>query len=231
MKSMPQAQPARSAPHKLPDPSLAVLARSNHDMRSPLSVILGVLELLDDTADLSAGEQRYLQLGRDAAGDLVELADALRLYTAISRGSLTVDCAPGEFFDSARETLTAALRKRDITLHADPPATPVMADCDSGYLNLALSALGRHLASNLTEAPAADTALHLSVATDERWVRLEIAPPGRPVDDRAEALQAEPGTAEIALTNAVWLVELMGGRVYFDPAAPGLLIELAAAPA
>lgn len=231
MKSLPQAQPARSAPHKLPDPNLAVLSRSNHDMRSPLSVILGVLELLDDTADLSEGEKRYLQLGRDAAADLVDLADTLRLYTAISRGVVTLDCAPGEFFESARETLAQALLKREVTLQARAPKSPVLAHCDAGYLNLALAALARHIASNLMDGPEAGTVLHFEVGAQRGRVHLDIAPPGHHFDGQAGPLKPEPGEVEISLTNAVWLVELMDGQVFFDPVTPALRVELPAAPA
>lgn len=226
--TLPKAQPARSAPHEPQDPNLAVLSRSNHDMRSPLSVILGVLEMLQSSSTLDASERRYLELGRDAANDLLGLADALRLYAAIARGTVCMDIAPAQLFAPLREAVADALADRGIALRATAPDTAVAAPCDLGYLNLAMAALTRHLADRLVEGAAARGGLNLRVALQDRRVRIDLGPDGCS-DGAAEPLTVQPGDAAIALFNAVSLVRHMHGEVRFDPAAPALSVELPAA--
>lgn len=222
-----KAKPARSPAPDPQDPNLAVLSRSNHDMRSPLSVILGVLELLEDSAHLDDGERRFLELGRNAANDLLNLADAVRLYTGMRRGTVCVDAAPTPIYPSLRQTVAETLADRGIPFSVTVPDPAVTALCDIGYLKLACAALTRHLADRLTDASDPDIGLDLSIAAHAGRVRIELRPAGRP-GNAAEPLMAEPGGDAVALCNAVSLVRQMHGQVRFDPAVPVLSVDLPA---
>jgi signal transduction histidine kinase len=213
---------------------LAVLSRVNHDMRSPLSVILGVFELLADAGSLTDSEQRYLQLGMKAAEELLGLADALRLYSAIERDLVTLDATPVDLGAMAREHLEAALTRRGVSIQpATAPRSDVRALGDAGYLKMALTGLARHLAAHLPEQPARAVALQQRVDGDGR-VELQVTPEdsSAPADARDNAI---PGAAEplehddLGVLNGMRLIELMGGRVSIEPHATSLVITLPAA--
>jgi signal transduction histidine kinase len=211
---------------------LAVLSRVNHDMRSPLSVILGVFELLDDDASsLRDNERRYLKLGMKAADELLNLADALRLYSAMQRDQVTLDSTTVDLGALAREQLQAALGPKGVSIEAAVgPASEVRALGDEGYLRVALSNLARYLATHLQEPdqPArAEIAVRQGI--DERGsVALHVAPKGCEVSYDIGASEAAEHD-DLAVLNSLRLIELMGGSARVEPSGPVLLITLPAA--
>ena len=209
-----------SAGRHAPTEDLAVLTRANHDMRSPLSVMLGVLELLEDSASLNDGERRYLKFGRDAATDLLSQADALRLYSALRRELVTPEAGATDLHGLAREQLTRALAGRDVTLDCRDGEHPAAA-CDAGYLDVALAALCRHIASHL---PVPDDGVELVLRVDTFLGRqgttvLQIHgldhAEGHPADV-VRTTMPNPGEQSVAVVNALRLIELMGGSVALD---------------
>jgi signal transduction histidine kinase len=225
MKPLKQA-PAHSDAHEREDPHVAMLSRFNHDMRSPLSVLLGVIELLGDSKSLSASEQRYLALGHEAATDLVHLADDLRQYAAIARGSIALQPSLAEVFEPARSALQAAFDEKGVTLSASPPNAPLLARCDIGQLCAVLDILARNLTAN-TGGGAAP--LTLRGENRDGRVLLEVAPSGESFDPDTEATTVVPGQHPIPLLNAVAIIEMMNGRLAVDGGGTRLLIDLPAA--
>jgi len=202
------------------DEDLAVLTRANHDMRSPLSVLLGVLELLEDSPGLNDGERRYLKFGRDAASDLLGQADALRLYSALRRELVAPDAGSADLHGLAREQLTRALAGRDVTLDCSDGEHPAAA-CDAGYLGVALAALCKHVTAHLPAPESGDDlVLRVDTILDRHGAAvLQIHgldhPEGHPADV-VHATTPRPGEQSVAVVNAVQLVELMGGSVAMD---------------
>jgi len=233
MKSLDRRQsphaPVSAGRHAASE-DLAVLTRANHDMRSPLSVILGVLELLEDTASLNDGERRYLKFGRDAATDLLDQADALRLYSALRRELVTPEAGAADLHGLAREQLTRALAGRDITLACSDGEHPGAA-CDAGYLEVALAALCRHVASRLpVPDDGADLVLRMDTFRDRQGgvvmqVHAVDHPAGHPADG-VRAATPKPGEQSVAVVNAVRLIELMGGNVTMNVEVAYLRLSL-----
>lgn len=227
MKPLEHADPVRSTRAEGDSQHVAVLSRMNHDMRSPLSVILGVLELLDDSADLGDDEHRYLQLGRDAANALAHHADALRLYAGMSRGAVSVDGTSLDLFESSREALDTALAQRRATLTAEAPENPVRAEGDLGYLSVALASLARHLVSGLSGVDDdAEVAFRLRVEARDGRAWLYLDPARHEFDNDVETAIATPGGIETSVLNAIRLIEMMHGHVALDDAGTRLVIDL-----
>ncbi|MDZ7668551.1 MAG: histidine kinase dimerization/phospho-acceptor domain-containing protein [Gammaproteobacteria bacterium] len=226
--------PMGAARHAAADTKLAVLSRTNHDMRSPLSVILGVFELLEESTGLDEGERRYLALGSEAAESLLQLADALRLHASLERGQLSVEAAPLDLPALTREVLDAACAaKGAAAVRPEPMTESGQALGDIDHLRGALSALARHMLSQVGET-AESAALHrsLTVLHHGNQVVAQIGPPGA----AADALPAErpagtlqPGSCDLHVSNAVRLIDLMGGKVNVDPDGGRLTISLPAA--
>lgn len=82
----------------------AFLASLNHEVRTPLSGIVGMLDLLGET-ELDADQKEYLNAARLCTESLAELLNTSLEYAALQAGQIALD--ESEF--SIRETLEAAL--------------------------------------------------------------------------------------------------------------------------
>src|SRR5438876_8738751 len=82
----------------------AFLASLNHEVRTPLSGIVGMLDLLQETS-LDDDQRDYLSAARMCTESLLELLNASLEYSALEAGKFTLD--ESEF--SLREMLEAAI--------------------------------------------------------------------------------------------------------------------------
>lgn len=82
----------------------AFLASLNHEVRTPLSGILGMLELLSETS-LDEDQREYVSAARLCTESLTELLNTSLEYAALESGTITLD--ESEF--NLRETMEAAL--------------------------------------------------------------------------------------------------------------------------
>ena len=82
------------------------LASLNHEVRTPLSGILGMTDLLLETS-LDEEQLEYVQAARLCAGNLLEILNAALEYSALEAGHCVLD----EMEFSLRETLDAALQQ------------------------------------------------------------------------------------------------------------------------
>ena len=85
----------------------AFLASLNHEFRTPLSGVMGMLDLLSETP-LDADQQDYLSAARVCAESLTELLNASLEYAALEAGEFSLD--ESEF--SLREALEAAIAQQ-----------------------------------------------------------------------------------------------------------------------
>ena len=231
----PQQPETSKSADRHTDQNLAVLTRANHDMRSPLSVVLGVFELLDGTSNLSDSERRYLQLGIRAAEELLALADGLRLYSAMERQLLNLEATRVNLAELARARLERAFGADGVSVQ--PASTPAPADArvlaDEGYLDVALEHLIGHLADRLPEsdhsAPSVISLQHC--LDDEDRVMLQMAlvecrqPLGHLNCTPSEGLAVD----DVNVLNAVRLIETMGGVAEVPADQPRISIALPAA--
>src|SRR5260370_9187827 len=82
------------------DPQARFLASLNHEVRTPLSGILGMTDLLLETT-LDEEQKEYVQAARLCAENLLDLLNAALEYSALSEDSIVLD--DSEF--ALRETL------------------------------------------------------------------------------------------------------------------------------
>jgi CheY-like chemotaxis protein len=85
----------------------AFLASLNHEFRTPLSGVIGMLDLLSETS-LDADQQEYLSAARLCAESLTEHLNASLEYAALEAGEFSLD--ESEF--SLKETLEAAIAQQ-----------------------------------------------------------------------------------------------------------------------
>lgn len=87
----------------------AFLASLNHEVRTPLSGIMGMLDLLTET-ELDEDQRDYVNAARLCTESLTELLNATLEYSALEAGQFTLD--ESEF--SVKETLDAALSQQQV---------------------------------------------------------------------------------------------------------------------
>lgn len=224
-----QARAPLSADRHHDKQDLAVLTRVNHDMRSPLSVILGVFELMEDSSRLSDSERRYLKLGTKAADELLTLADAMRLYSAMERNLVTVDAIPVELGALVTGQIESTLEAKGVSIGVAPSVdagAPALGD--PGYLSLALSSLVRHLTAHLPEVGrGSHPALEICQELDEQGrtrVRISSLSSSAAAATPSESTPAEED--DLGVLNAVRLIEMMGGSVLLGAGNASLEISL-----
>jgi len=105
----------------------------NHEMRSPLTAILGYTELLLMTGELSDDQREMLQTVKENGKRLLDLVNALLDISRLEDGRLNIVPVPmdvGHAVNQALDVVKPLAQEKHIALAVDiPPATPhVYAD-------------------------------------------------------------------------------------------------------
>jgi K+-sensing histidine kinase KdpD len=201
-----------------------------HDMRSPLAVLAGHLELLRASAIARLNEEEIqdLSAAERATGVLRRMANELLDVSRLEEGKLPLR---REAHDLVALVVTvvngvgALARKRAIEL--DLPATAAIP-CDASLIQRVLE----NLLSNALKHTSNAENLHVSVAADAQRVRVEVADsgPGVPVEARQSIFekfttlertaQTTQHSAGLGLAFCKLAVEAHGGAIGVEPRSP-----------
>lgn len=210
-------------------PEPRVLMRANHDLRSSLSVIMGVFDLLDASPGLSEEDREDLTMGVEAVDELVALGESLKLYATIQGGLIELQPQSLTLLDALRAAFEPLLARKHATLaRQSAPDIAVLADPEC--LKYALTGLGRFLLELLPRS-ASPAEIHLSQEHQDGLVVLTAcagAAAGAPVP--AGTPQPAPHDVGLAALNGIRLMALMGGWVRIGIEARQLSLALPAAP-
>ena len=116
---------AAMAPGELERLKGTFLASLNHEIRTPLSGILGMADLLLETK-LDDEQREYVNAARLCAESLFEILNATLEYSALEAGNLTLD----EIEFSLRELIESTLAQQ--ALKAESKGLKIRASYDSG---------------------------------------------------------------------------------------------------
>ena len=165
-----------------------LLGMAAHDLRNPLSVIVGVLDLLsEELADsLSAQNRDLLARVTSAAGQMQALIDDILDYSKIDAGRLDLQLAPVDVAELIRQGLefnTLLASKKGIKLRFESERTPPTLNLDSRRMQQVLS----NLISNALKFSHAGTTITVSLRCDAAEVTIAIADEGQGI--RADELE------------------------------------------
>ena len=204
--------------------------RVAHDLKSPMSVVLGSLDLLQHARADDENAELYDMLGRSSRR-LVEMVDRLLEYadTAGSDemlGPVRLD----DVLSWVTETLESALD--DVTLEVDAPL-PTVHGNEVGLRHVLLNLLTNAIKFSEPDRPPA---IRISASTeapesaDDDVVVVAVSDNGRgiPTDERHAVFGAgyriddsEPGTG-LGLATVQRTMQLVGGRVRIDDGLDGV---------
>lgn len=195
-----------------------------HELRSPLSVISGYAEALDDGK--LPGTPEVYQILHQEALHLSRLVDDLRLLSLADAGELNLNLAPvdpGALVERAAARHAMAAQQREISLVAeaapDLPETRVDGERMAQVLdNLVLNAFRYTPAGGWIE---------LRAGPAQGGVQIEVQDSGRGIDPedlphifdrfyRGDRARAQNGESGLGLAIARSLIEAQGGWISVD---------------
>lgn len=206
-----------------------LLADMSHDLRSPLTAVIGFSELLLDqlSGPINEKQQEYVKSIRASGVHLLALIDDIIDLSSVAAGTLALELS--QF--SLPEALAAAVLmhrekalKSGVTLHMDltPPAD-VLILADQGKFKRIMFTL----LANALKFTAAGGTVNVSSMRDGDCVEITVADTGRgiKVEEIPKLFQASPPQLEAAASEKCeaiglglvlirQLVELHGGRIW-----------------
>jgi signal transduction histidine kinase len=212
-----------------------ILGKVAHDLKNPLSVILGRTEILTDLIRAAAPDAERI-LGqvehiRGSAVRLTDMVDSLIRDAKADAVDITIRREPVDLAALAREVAeanaAAASRKQQAIHVAAPRALIVSGDADR--LREALD----NLVSNAVKFSPKGGAIEVTVARQGSEIVLSVLDqgPGLKAEDAArlfrrfQRLSAKPTGGEsstgLGLSIAKRIVELHGGRIAGEPRSGG----------
>lgn len=232
-----QLAAANTELQRLDEVKSAFVSIAAHELRSPLTSILGYLELLlgGDAGDLNLQQKDYLRVIEYSAQRLVQTSNDLLDVTRIEAGRLEMVLQPTDLVAVAELAVRQLLpqlkaKSQQLTLHA--PARLPLALCDADRARQIIGILlgnanqysppGTAIVLSLCEADAAG---FLQITVSDQGIGIapeERASLFRPFFRASSATQpgASGSGAGLGLYIARSLVDLHGGRIWFD-SVPG----------
>ncbi len=118
------------------------LSTVNHEMRTPLTSILGFTEMLDEEVD--AQQREFVHLIQESANRLGTTLDAILRFTEVEGNRLTVNLQRLDLAAAARDAVAAFqpdAEAKALALHLDLPSGAVPVQADEKALRLVLKNL------------------------------------------------------------------------------------------
>ena len=210
------------------------LARMSHEIRTPMNGILGMTELLLNSADLGVNERRFSNTIRHSAQALLTIINDILDFSKIEAGKLELDRAPFDLRQTVEDTLDLLVdsaRERGLELLCDLSSEfPAAFIGDTGRLRQVLVNLIGNAIKFTHQGEVSLSASLLEETETQCMIRFAVRDTGVGISHDAQARifesfsQADSSTTRrfggtgLGLTISKQLVALMGGEIGVESA-------------
>ncbi len=213
--------------HELETMKLDFVSMAAHELRTPLTAIRGYLSLVQETSNLPAADQEYLERAAISANRLAALINNMLNVSKIERGGLNLAVERIDWAAIASgliEDYKVRARDRQINLNYDGPTTGLFTRGDE----LALTEVLGNLLSNAVQYTETSGNIIVTVALDHDHIVTRVTDTGRGIP--ASALPQlftkfyraggpkESGTkgTGLGLYISKTIIEQHGGKIWVD---------------
>ena len=203
------------------------IATVSHELRTPLFSVMGYLEMVLESPDLTKETRSHLFVIDQNARRLLSQVETLLLISRIESGRVTLNREPFDLVEvitAVAQTQAPALRKKhqQLTVELDvPDGTRVTVDGDSAQVDRVLL----NLLSNAVKFTGEGGSVYVCVNTSPRWVQVQVVDTGMGIPKGEQSRlfekffrsslsqqQATPGTG-LGLTIVKAIVTEHGGTI------------------
>lgn len=205
----------------------------SHDLRTPLTSVLGYLQLIEQHSTADAGElHRYALIARQKALRLQKLIDGLFEYTRLAYGGLQPHPQPISLNNLLRqlsEEFVPILRQAEMRQELDLPESRIEVNADGDLLVRVFD----NLFANAVRYGSEAGWMRVSLTADAAQAQVRVANRGKPIPpedlphifDRFyrvdKSRNEQGGGAGLGLAIARQIVELHGGTITVVSGAAG----------
>ena len=188
------------------------LANMSHELRTPMNGVLGMAELLNDTA-LTAEQREYIDVLTSSARSLLRVVDDILDYSEIEAGTMALERAPFHLHRCIGDTLrllapAARAKGLELVCYVDP-TLPETVTGDLARLRQIVSNLA---ANAIKYTPAGHVIVELDAEEGRAGTSLQL---------HGVVRDTGAGGSDLGHTITHRLVEMMGGRLWVDSTPQG----------
>lgn len=201
-----------------------LIATVSHELKNPLTAIVGHLEMLDGAPELSASSRSSVSAIGRGARRLQRVIDDLLLLSKVGDPDNPIISAPVHLqpiVEDVRDLTAISARRGRVRVDLDLPREPMVADGDAEEIDCMLT----NLLSNAVKYSPADTTVSLSIRRDDAEIVVTCRDQGIGIspEDQEQlfseffrsadpAARAQPGTG-LGLAIVARIVERHHGSI------------------
>lgn len=222
--------------HRAESAKDVLLSRAGHELRTPLAVLLGNVELGMGEADAEKARV-FFQKAQDSGLRLKGVINDLLTFADIAQGHLALKRAPTEFPALVRETVELCARvcaERKVTVAVGLEAAPPVVDVDPDRIRLAL----KHLILNAALFNKEGGRIMIGASREKDAVHLTVSDTGGSLEaavvpqlfgsfyQAADILTRKVGGLGLGLAIVKGIVEGHGGWVRAEGGPEGAIFHV-----
>jgi signal transduction histidine kinase len=200
-----------------------------HDLRGPVTGVMGALELLAEARGLDADSRRLLEAAERNVRRQLNLIEGILEIARLEEGALPVtreDVPLARVVEEVVGRTLPAAAARDLTLATDIPPDLPLVRVDPGLVARVLE----NLLGNAVKFSARGAGpIHVSALGDGAMVEVRVRDSGAGVEDALRtrlfdkfAVGSQPGRGSgLGLPFCRLAIEAQGGRIWLEHAGPG----------